>query len=266
MRIAVVGGTGVLGRHVVAELRERGHEAVPLSRATGVDAATGAGLDAALEGAEVVLDASSTATTRRPAAVGFFGAVTRNLHAAGARAGVRHLVVVSIVGIDRVPLGYYAGKLEQERVALAGPLPASVLRTTQFHEFAGQVLDRTTLGPLAVVPAWPVRPVAAREVAAALADLAEGGPAGRARPLAGPEVHSLPDLARRVAAARGSRARVLGVRVPGAAGRAVAAGGLLPEGEVEVGRTTFAQWLARQSWPVPDAGRGGGPGRATLRR
>ena len=266
MRIAVVGGTGVLGRHVVAELRERGHEALPLSRATGVDAATGAGLQAALEGAEVVVDASSTTTTRRPVAVGFFAAVTRNLQAAGARAGVRHLVVVSIVGIDRVPLGYYAGKLEQERLALAGPVPASVLRTTQFHEFAGQMLDRTTFGPLAAVPAWRVQPVAAREAAAALADLAEGGPAGRVRPLAGPEVHPLPELARRVAAARGSRVRVLGVRLPGEAGRAVAAGGLLPQGEVDLGRTTFAQWLAQQSWPGPDARRSGGPGRATLRR
>ena len=266
MRITVLGGTGVVGRHVVAALRAAGHEPVVASRSTGVDLATGAGLDSALDGAEAVVDASSVATAKARAAVEFFTRSAHHVLAAETRAGVRHHVVVSIVGMERVPLGYYAGKLAQERAVLEGPVPASVLRTTQFHEFAGQMLDRTTFGPLAAVPAWRVQPVAAREAAAAPADLAEGGPAGRVRPLAGPEVHPLPDLARRVAAARGARTRVLGVHLPGAAGRAVAAGGLLPQGEVDLGRTTFAQWLAQQSWPGPGAGRSGGPGRATLRR
>ncbi|WP_345714092.1 SDR family oxidoreductase, partial [Kineococcus glutinatus] len=209
MRIVVLGGAGVLGRHVVAELAGRGHEAVAVSRATGVDAVTGMGLDAALEGAAAVVDASSTNTTRASAAVGFFTRVTENVLAAGVRAGVGHHVVVSIVGVDRVPLGYYAGKLAQERVALAGPVPASVLRATQFHEFPGQMLERTRLGRLAFVPAGPGQPVAAREVAAALADLAAGDPVGRAPDLAGPRPEQLVDLARRVAATRSPRLRVV---------------------------------------------------------
>ena len=170
-RIAVAGGTGVVGRHVVAALAARGAEPVVLSRAAGVDLVTGQGLDAALEGVGAVVDASGTRTQRRATAVAFFTTVTRHLLAAGQRAGVRHHVALSIIGIDRVESGYYAGKQAQEQAVLSGPLPATVLHTTQFHEFAAQVLALVP-GPVAPVPVLRVQPVAAREVAAALADLA----------------------------------------------------------------------------------------------
>ena len=150
-RIAVAGGTGVVGRHVVEALSAAGCEPVVLARSTGVDLATGAGLDAALRGVQGVVDVANVATQRRSTAVGFFTAATSALLAAGARAGVRHHVVLSIVGVDRVDTGYYAGKRAQEQLVLGGDVPATVLRSTQFHEFAEQVLT-IAKGPVAPVP------------------------------------------------------------------------------------------------------------------
>lgn len=258
MRIAVAGGTGVVGRCTVQAVRAAGHEAVVLARSTGADLLTGAGLEQALAGADAVVDVSNVATTRRSAAVTFFETATRHLLAAAERAGIRHLVVLSIVGVDRVDYGYYAGKLCQEELVLAGPVPGSVLRATQFHEFAGQLLGRTR-GPLALVPRMQVQPVAAREVGAALAALAAAGPVGMAAELAGPQVHELPDLARRLLRAEGERRVVLPVRVPGAAGRAMAAGGLLPTGDGPRGVLTFDQWLAESVTASDGVWPGAGP-------
>lgn len=246
MRIAVAGGTGVVGRHVVDVLGAAGHEPVVLSRSRGVDLVTGSGLDAALSGVGAVIDVSNVATMRRETAVGFFGTATGRLLETGERHGVRHHLALSIVGIDRVPTGYYAGKRRQEELVLGGPLPATVLRATQFHEFPGQLLVRTP-GPVAMLPAMRVQPVAAREVAEALVQLAVGDPLGMAPELAGPEQHSLVDLARDLLRARGERRRVVAVRVPGAAGRAMAQGGLLPQGPGPRGTQTFAQWLAAEA-------------------
>lgn len=242
-RIAVAGGTGAVGRHVVEAVRAAGREPVVLARSTGVDLRTGAGLDEALQEVDAVVDASNTVTQRRREAVGFFTAATTHLVAAGSRAGVRHHVVLSIVGADRVDTGYYAGKLAQERLALAGTVPVSVLRCTQFHEFVPQVLAAVP-GPVAVVPAMRTQPVAAREVAEHLLALATGPAVGRAPELAGPEVHWLPDLARRFLRARGQRRPVLPLRAPVAASRAAAGGALLPTGPGPRGTQTFAQWLA----------------------
>jgi len=242
MRIAVAGGTGVVGSLLVEELRSGGHDPVVLARSQGVDITTGAGLDAALDGAEAVVDVSNVATTRRGPAEEFFLAGTRNLLAAGRRAGVGHHVVLSIVGVDRVDLGYYAAKRAQERAVLDGGVPASVLRVTQFHEFAGQLLERLP-GPVAFVPRMRSQPIAAREVAEALAARVAQGPVGMAPELAGPEEHDLVDLARRLLAARGSRRPVLPIRVPGRAGRQVREGGLLPTGPGPRGSQTFDEWL-----------------------
>lgn len=246
MRIAVAGGTGLVGRHVVDAVTALGHTPVVLARSTGVDLTTGTGLDDALAGVDRIIDVSNIVTLRRRPAVRFFETATRHLLEAGDRAGVAHLVVLSIVGVERVDLGYYEGKRRQEDVALSGPLPVTVLRATQFHEFADQTLERTP-GPLAVVPRMRVRPVAAAEVGRRLADLAVGSPQGHATELAGPEEHNLPDLCRRVIRARGQRRRVLGVRMPGAGGAAAAGGALLPHGTFESGTQTFAPWLAARA-------------------
>ena len=241
-RIAVAGGTGVVGRHVVEALAAAGCEPVVLARSTGVDLVSGAGLDAALTGARAVVDVSNVATQRRSASVGFFTAATSALLAAGARAGVRHHVVLSIVGVDRVDTGYYAGKRRQEELVLAGGVPATVLRATQFHEFADQVLAIAG-GPVAPVPSMRVQPVAAREVGAHLAGLALAEPQGRAPELAGPEVHELTDLVRRLLRARGSRRLVLPLKGPTAASRAAVGGALLPTGPGPRGGQTFDEWL-----------------------
>ncbi|GAB1821288.1 SDR family oxidoreductase [Herbidospora sp. RD11066] len=242
MRIAVAGGTGAVGRHVVDALRNRGHDPVVLARGQGVDLATGAGLDAALTGAEVVVDVANVTATSKSAAVGFFDRTGRNLTEAARRAGVRHLVTLSIVGVDRVKLGYYAGKLRQEEIVRAGAVPWTILRATQFHEFVGQFLS-TIPGPVAVVPSGRGRPVAAWEVGEHLADLALGSPQQMAPELAGPQEETFPDLARRLIAAGGARRRpVLPVYLPGG----MSAGRLLPTGPGPRGTQTFADWLKQR--------------------
>jgi uncharacterized protein YbjT (DUF2867 family) len=242
MRVAVAGGTGLTGRLLAPALSAAGHATVVLARATGVDITTGVGLDAALADVDVVIDVSNVATTRKKDSIAFFEAGTKHLLDAGARAGVRHHVVLSIVGVDLVDFGYYFGKRRQERLALASGRPVSILRSTQFHEFAGQLLDRRN-GPITIAPRMHIQPVAAREVADALVGLATGAPVGMAPDLGGPQRRELPELVRAVRTARGSKKLVLPVRVPGAAGRAMAGGALLPTSDSQRGRQTFDEWL-----------------------
>jgi uncharacterized protein YbjT (DUF2867 family) len=244
MKIAVAGGTGVVGRHVVLELETGGHEPVVLSRSRGVDLTTGSGLDEALAGVDAVIDVSNTTALSRRAAVAFFGAVTGRLLAAEERAGAGHHVALSIVGIDRVPLGYYQGKLRQEELCLAGRVPATVLRATQFHEFPAQLLERARNSPVMPVPRMWAQTVAAREVASALITAALDRPAGRLPDLAGPRVEHMEDLVRQLLQARGRRRLIVPVRLPGRAGTAVAEGGLLPTDDGPRGTLTFDEWLA----------------------
>jgi uncharacterized protein YbjT (DUF2867 family) len=214
-----------------------------LSRSTGVDLVTGAGLAAALAGAGAVIDVSNVTTTRRAVAERFFTAATTHLRDAAAAAGVGHYVLLSIVGVDRVDLGYYAGKRRQEQLLAAGPVPWTVLRATQFHEFADQVLERVR-GPVAVLPAMRSRPVAVAEVADALVEAVAAGPVdGYATELAGPEVIWLADMARAVLPRRGQRRWVLSVPLPGRAGRQLRAGGALPAGGFREGKRTFADYV-----------------------
>lgn len=243
MRVAVVGGTGTVGRYVLTALATAGHQGLALTRSNGVDVRTGAGLDGALEGVQAVVDVGNVVTLRRRTAEEFFGQSSRRLVAAGARAGVEHHVVLSIVGVDRVATGYYRGKRLQEAEVRAGSVPFTVLRATQFHEFPGQVLGATR-GPVAPVPRMRMQPVAAEEVGARLAELAVRSPLGAAPELAGPEVHELVDLARRVEALSPRRRRVIPVRQPGRAGPAMAGGALLPGPHATLGRVTFDEWLA----------------------
>jgi uncharacterized protein YbjT (DUF2867 family) len=249
MRIAVAGATGTVGRHVVAEAGGRGHEVVPLSRAAGVDLTTGAGLAQRLTGVDAVVDVSNTQAQSRRAAEAFFGAVTGGLLHAERVAGVRHHVALSIIGVDGVPSGYYAGKRLQERLLRESDQPWSLLRAGQFHEFGEQALGFVRVGPLSLVPVMRSQPVAAREVALALVSLVEQGPSGRVADLAGPEVLSVPDMAREVSRARGLGRRVVPVRLPGAAGRGMRDGTLTAQGDptATLGSTTFAQWLAEQA-------------------
>lgn len=241
MRIAVAGGTGLVGKLVVSALRENGHEPQVIARSEGVDLTTGRGLDAALAGVERVIDTTNIVTTGRSKSVAFFEAVSSHLLRAEKAAGVSHHVVLSIVGIDRVDFGYYAGKRAQESLAEKSSVPFSVLRATQFHEFAAQMLERG--GPVAVAPRMRCQPVAAVEVAEALVELALGDPRGLAPELAGPEVLEMVQMVKQLHRARGGRRPVLGVKLPGKAGTAMATGALLPTDPGPRGHLTFTQWL-----------------------
>ena len=244
MKIAVAGGTGTVGRHVVDVVRERGDEPVVLARSTGVDLVTGAGLAGALDGVETVIDVASVQTLSDAASRDFFGAVTRTLLAAEVAAGVRHHVALSIVGVDDAPHGYYAGKVLQEQLVEAGPVPWTILRATQFHEFAGQIFDTAKVGPLVFVPRMRSQPVAAREVAERLVALAAAEPAGRANDLVGPGEERMADMTRRWATATARRGRVVEVPLPGAYGRALRDGTLLARHGSDLGVQTFDAWLA----------------------
>lgn len=244
MRVAVAGGTGVVGAKVVDRLSELGHDPVVLARSRGTDLTSGDGVEEALAGVHAVVDATSIATTSRAASVEFFTTVTRNLTRAGEAAGVAHHVALSIVGIDDIPFGYYQGKVAHEQAVAAASVPWSILRATQFLEFPGQLVERAKVGPVSFVPQMLSQPVAAVEVASALVDLALGEPTGRVPDLAGPREEQMVDLARRLVRHRGERRRVVGIPVPGAAGRAMRDGGLLPTGPGPRGTLTFDAWLA----------------------
>ena len=245
MKIAIAGATGTVGTHVATVARERGHEVLALSRATGVDLVSGDGLD--LGGVDAVIDVASVQTLKADVSRAFFGGVTRNLLAAERTAGVRHHVALSIVGIDGSASGYYAGKQLQEQLVRDGGVPWSVLRATQFHEFAGQVHGQATVGPFVLVPVMRSQPVAAREVAERLVELAEGEPAGRVADLGGPRVESMPAMVRRWAAATGDRRPVIAVPLPGRAGREMRDGSLLAGPGADLGVTDFGEWLATLS-------------------
>jgi uncharacterized protein YbjT (DUF2867 family) len=247
MRIAVAGGTGVVGRYVVRLARERGHEVVSLSRAEGVDLTTGRGLDEALQGVETVIDVAGINTTATKKAVDFFTNESQNLLAAEKRAGVTHHVVLSIVGIDKATSGLYAGKLVQEDTVRHGDVPWTLLRCTQFHEFVPLVLRTTSAGPVVLVPKMFTQPVAAREVAEALVAAAEAGPQGRITDLGGPRTEELDGLARAYLQRTGQRKKVVGVPVPGPMGKAMRSGALIPAPGSAVGRQTFLEWLEASS-------------------
>lgn len=243
LTIAVAGSTGTVGHHVVEIASDRGHRVVPLARSAGVDLLSGADLAPRLAGVDVVVDVTSVVTQKSAESREFFGTVTEHLLAAEQAAGVGHHLALSIVGCDTAPEGYYAGKVLQEELVAASAVPWTILRTTQFHEFAGQVFGTVRLGPLVLVPRMTTQPVAAHEVATRLVDLAEAGPSGRATDLGGPATEQLGDLARRWARAAGRSGRVVAVPLPGRFGRALRDGSLLAGPDADRGTQTFDQWL-----------------------
>ncbi|MFK4788336.1 SDR family oxidoreductase [Microbacterium sp. ZW T5_56] len=245
MRLAVAGGTGAVGRLIVAEARRRGHEVLSLSRGEGVDLLTGTGLD--LRGVDAVADVSSVSATAADAAIRFFRTVSRTLLDAEATAGVKHHLALSVVGVPEAPFGYYAGKAAQERVVRGGPVPWTILRATQFHEFAGQVLDAARIGGVSLVPKMRSQPLAASVVAGRVVDLLEAGPQGIAREIAGPREERMADLSRRWAAHHDERRRIVEVPLPGAWGAAIRDGRILPGPDADLLGPTFDDWLATSS-------------------
>lgn len=241
MRVAVVGGTGLVGKLVAEELRAGGHDPVIVARSRGADLTTGAGLPEKLSGAEVVIDVSNIVTTRKKNSVAFFSQAARNLLVAAQQAGVGHLIALSIVGNDRVNLGYYHGKRAQEALIRSGPVPWTILRATQFFEFPEPLLANRS--PIVVMPNMLCQPVAAAEVAATLVGHAARPPAGDAPELAGPQRLRMVDMARRLIRVRGQHRMVIPLPLPGKAGRDMANGRLLPDGGHIEGTQTFDDYL-----------------------
>jgi uncharacterized protein YbjT (DUF2867 family) len=238
MKLAIAGGTGVVGRHVVSAAQAQGHEVTVLSRSAGVDIVAGDGLADALTGVQTIVDVTNSGTQEERASTDFFVAAAGNLQRAGAQAGVEHIVTLSIVGIDEVPFGYYAAKLAHERVAASGPVPATILRATQFHELPAQMIGWTAEDGVAHLPDLTVQSVAARTVADVLVELAAAPPVGRAADLGGPDVRRLIDLAEAIVERRGSEIAVE-VDDPGD----IDPRALLPGAGARIEPPSFDEWL-----------------------
>ncbi len=249
MRVAVIGGSGLVGRAILEVLERDGHDGVAISRSEGVDVLSGDGLETALQGCEAAVDVLNTADADPDGPRRFFTAATHSLLVAERAAGVSHHVVLSIAGVDRIRDNpHYVGKQHQERLALAGPVPATIVRATQFHDFAGMVASWTRNGDEgAFVPPLLVQPVDVDDVAHTLVEVATGRPHGNGPiEIAGPEQQDLVDMARRTLTARGEKVRLttgwaepFGVEMAGEV--------LLPGPDARVAGTTFDDWLARQS-------------------
>lgn len=246
MRIAVAGATGNIGALTVAALERGGHDVVRVSRSLGVDLLTGDGLDDALTGVEVVVDATNGPATDPVETVAYFGTTTRNLLAAEERAGVRHHVLLSIAALKRVKgNAHYAGKREQERLVAAGPVPWTIVPATQFHDFAAMVASWTERDGVATIAPLLVQPIAPADVADILGEIAVGEPQGRYADVAGPEPQDLVDMARRTNEARGRTVKL----VPtwsAVFGPEMAGDVMLPGEGARIAPTTFDEWLAEQ--------------------
>jgi uncharacterized protein YbjT (DUF2867 family) len=240
--IAIIGGTGTVGGHVAQILRERGHPVRVLSRSSAehpVDVSTGAGLDAALAGCGVVVDAANATKQAEQVLV----AGSRRVAAAAAQAGVGHLVGVSIVGIEQVPMAYYRAKLDQEAVWREGMVGWSIVRSTQFHELVDGALSAMARLRISPRAAARLQPIGSVEVAQVLADAALAGPTGAVTTVAGPEISTLSELARQWAQARRRRGLPLALPLVTAAGRALRRGALTCSAPDHRGTQTFAAWL-----------------------
>ncbi|WP_199035960.1 SDR family oxidoreductase [Glycomyces salinus] len=247
MRLAIAGATGNIGARTVEVLEREGHEVVRISRSLGVDLHTGEGLDRALTGVEALVDATNAPAGDRDSTAAYFGAATRNLLEAEARAGVGHHVLLSIVGIHRADgNAHYEGKREQERLIEAGPVPWTIVPVTQFHDFAEMVVGWTERDGAAEIAPLLVQPIAPDDVAEILAEVAVGRPRGRHPDVAGPEPQDLVDMARRTLRARGRDVEL----VPtwsGPFGTGMSGEVLLPAEPARLAPTTFEAWLTTRN-------------------
>lgn len=244
MKIVVIGGTGLIGTKLVANLRQLGHEAVAASPSSGVNAVTGAGLAAALAGAHVVVDVSNSPSFERQAAMDFFVKSTTNLLAAESAAGVRHHVALSVVGTDRVPESdYFLAKVAQENLIKASPVPYTIVRATQFFEFVAAITHVATEGNVVRVPPALMQPIAAADVAALLTEVVLTRPVNGTVEIAGPEPIRQDELVRRFLAHGRDARRVVTDPAARYFGAPIDDRSLTPAGTPRTGRTGFGDWL-----------------------
>ena len=246
MKIVVIGGSGLIGRKLVPILRELGHEAVPASPSSGVNALTGEGLAGALAGASVVVDVSNSPSFEDAPVLEFFETSTRNLLAAEAAAGVRHHVALSVVGADRLPdSGYMRAKAVQERLIAAGKVPYTIVRATQFFEFLGGIAGPPADGDPVRLPSAPMQPMASDDVAAALAEVVVGPPVNGIVEVAGPESLPVAEFVGRYLSATGDPRTVVADPRARYFGTLLDDRGLNPGDNPRVGPTRFEDWLVR---------------------
>lgn len=246
MKIVVIGGTGLIGSKLVTKLRDKGHEAVPASPRLGVNTITGEGLPEAVAGAAVVVDVSNAPSWEDAAVLAFFETSTRNLLAAEADAGVGHHVALSVVGTDRLAeSGYFRAKIAQEKLIRESTIPYSIVHATQFFEFTKSIADEATDGGIVRLPSVLIQPMAAEDVAGAVARIAVGPPVNGIVEIAGPDQFRLDELIRQRLRKFGdprkvvadSHARYYGIH-PGVRT-------LLPENDATITQTHFTDWLDR---------------------
>jgi len=249
MKIVVIGGTGLIGSQVVANLRQQGHEVVAASPSSGVNAVTGEGLATALAGAQVVVDVSNSPSFEDQPVMEFFEKSTRNLLAAAKAAGVRHYVALSVVGTELMLAGgYFRAKLAQEKLIKAGGVPYTVVRATQFFEFVKSIAYVATQGPVVRVPAALMQPMASADVALAVATVAAAAPANGTVEIAGPEPIRMDTLIRTFLQATGDARSVVTDPQAGYFGNIpVNDHSLVPSGpKPRLGRVRFGDWLKAQ--------------------
>jgi uncharacterized protein YbjT (DUF2867 family) len=246
MKIVVIGGSGLIGKRVVANLRRHGHEVVAASPSSGVNTVTGEGLAQAVAGARVVVDVANAPSWEDSAVLAFFEASGRNLLAAEAAAGVGHHLALSVVGTDRLlASGYFRAKLAQEELIKASPIPYTIVRATQFFEFVGGIAQAATEGQTVRLPPALMRPIASDDVAAVVADVAVAGPLNRTVDLAGPEPIRQDELVRQFLKATGDTRTVITDPKALYFGIAVDDRSLTPGDNPRLGPTRFADWLAK---------------------
>jgi uncharacterized protein YbjT (DUF2867 family) len=246
MKIVVIGGSGLIGKKLVPILRKLGHEAVPASPSLGVNTLTGEGLAEALAGAGAVVDVANSPSFEDAAVLAFFEVSTRNLLGAEAAAGVGHHVALSVVGADRLPdSGYMRAKAAQERLIASGGVPYTIVRATQFFEFLGAIAGPETAGDTVRLPSAPMQPLAADDVAAALAEVVVGEPVNGIIELAGPEALPVAEFVRRALTANGDARTVVADPQARYFGTLLDDRGLNPGDNPRLGPTRFNDWVGR---------------------
>ena len=246
MKIVVIGGSGLIGKKVVNDLRQRGHEVVAASRSSGVDALTGEGLARAFAGAAVVVDVSNSPSFADAAVLEFFETSSRNLLAAERDAGVGHHVALSVVGADHLPeSGYMRAKVAQEALIKASKLFYTIVRATQFFEFVGGIAQSATEGNAVRVPPALMQPILSDDVASALAEIAVGEPLNGTVELAGPEPIRQDELVRQFLIANRDAREVMTDVHARYFGTELNDQSLTPGANPRLGPTRFADWLTR---------------------
>jgi uncharacterized protein YbjT (DUF2867 family) len=247
MKIVVIGGSGLIGSQVVRSLNERSHEALAASPSSGVNSLTGDGLDQALRGADVLVDVTNSPSFEDTAVLDFFTTSTRNLLEAEAAAGVRHHVALSVVGADRTDQsGYLRAKVAQEQLISGSPIPHTIVRATQFFEFAGAIADEATHGKTVRLSPAFIQPIAASDVASAVVTAALGDPVTGLVEIGGPEKFRFEEFVREYLRSTGDQRDVVSDPAARYFNALLDDDTIVPGGSATIYRTRFADWLRRQ--------------------